>query len=163
MRRLAFILTLFFFATMQKAIACDCNSAGPFLDVASKAEFVALVKVVQYLSFKDIHEEKTPMSMKVEIITIYKGEETRKTVTVWGDNGILCRPYLSEFLTGEYYVIAFYKGSDKGAHKNEKKTDYSISVCGDYWLKADVQKQMAYGSGVEKQTQIKLADMKAKL
>ena len=42
------------------------------------------------------------MSMEVEIIEIYKGEETRKSVIVWGDIGNLCRPYLSAFKEGQY-------------------------------------------------------------
>ncbi len=166
MRKLKFILVIFLLTIGQATFACDCDSQGEFLKVAPKTEFVALVKVTKYLTFKDIYGKQTPMSMEVEVIDVYKGTETRKTITVWGDNGILCRPYLSQFDTGKYYVIAFYKGSDgtKGhVHKDEKTTDYSISICGAYWLKADIKKQVATGSVTEKQTQIKLTDLKAKL
>jgi hypothetical protein len=166
LRQLKFILIILLFLTKKVAFACDCNFQGEFLKVAVKTEFVALVKVTKYLTYKDIYGKQTPRSMEVEIREVYKGTETRKTITVWGDNGTLCRPYLSQFHVGKFYVIAFYKGSDgsKGnAHKDEKITDYSISNCGYYWLKADVKKQIATGSVTEKQTKIKFTDLKAQL
>ena len=137
--------------------------------MASETEIIALVKVTKYLTFKDIYGKQTPMSMEVEIIDVYKGKETRKTVIIWGDNGFLCRPYLSHFEQGEYYVIAFYKGSDGSktefAHKKERPTDYSISNCGEYWLKVDIEKQIAIGYLIERDTQIqiKLTDLKEQL
>ena len=166
MKELKILLTIFFLTFGQTILACDCDSQGEFLTVAPKTKLVALVKVTKYLTFKDIYEEKTPMSMEVEIIEIYKGKETRKKVIVWGDIGNLCRPYLSTFDVGKYYVIAFDSGSDgaKGfAHKNEKISDYAISVCGDYWLNADIKKQIATGSVNNKLKQISLVELKAKL
>jgi len=165
MKKIIFISAFFMFA-VSHVFACDCDSQGQFLTVASKSELVALVKVTKYLTFKEIYDKQTPMSMEVEVIEVYKGKESRKTFIVWGDNGALCRPYLSQFDTGKYYVIAFYKGVDGSkvhGHKDEKTTDYSISICGDYWLQADIEKQIATGAVTAKQTQIKLADLKAKL
>jgi len=166
MKNFIYILIIFLSTHSFKSFACDCDSQGEFLKVAPKSEFVALVKVTKYLTFKDIFDKQTPMSMEVEIIEIYKGKETRKIIVVWGDNGILCRPYLSQFDTGKYYVIAFYKGSDgsKGhVHKDEKTTDYSISICSDYWLNADIKMQIATGLVTDKLNQIKLTDLKVKL
>ena len=166
MRQFTFVLTIFILTFSLSTYACDCDSQGEFLKVAPKTKLVALIKVNRYLTFKDIYNKPTPMSMEVEIIEIYKGKEARKTITVWGDNGALCRPYLSRFDIGKYYVIAFDEGSDLteiNANKTEKKTDYSISVCGDYWLNVDFKKKIATGSVTDKQTQIKLADLKSKL
>lgn len=87
--------------------------------------------------------------MEVEIIKTFKGSETRKSIVVWGDNGNLCRPYLSQFEIGKYYVIAFDKGSDGSqgyVHSDEKATDYSISNCGDFWLTANNETKTASGS-----------------
>jgi len=147
----------------HKAFACDCESLGAFLKVAPEAEFVALVKVTKYLTFKNIYGEQIPMSMKVEIIDIYKGKETRKSIIVWGDNGALCRPYLLEFNQGQYYVIAFYKCKNTSFFNKEKTDDYFISNCGDYWLNVDIGKQIAIGSIAENQNQITLIDLKEKL
>ena len=163
MKKLKTILTIFILAIVQTILACDCDSKGAFLKVAPATKLVALVKVTKYLTFEDIYEVKTPMSMEVEIIDIYKGEETRKTVIVWGDIGNLCRPYLSEFKEGQYYVIAFEGGSDgsKGfAHSNEKTTDYAISNCGEYWLSVDLKKKVAIGSVADKQNEITLEKLK---
>lgn len=164
MKELKIILTIFLLTIGHTILACDCDSQGEFLKVAPKTKLVALVKVTKYLTFKDIYEEKTPMSMEVEIIEIYKGTETRKTVVVWGDIGNLCRPYLSRFDEGKYYIVAFDGGSDgsKGyVHKKEKTTDYSISVCGEYWLNVDINKKIAAGSMTGKK--ITLNDLQAKL
>jgi len=128
-----------------KGWACDCRYGGPFLKMAQRTQLVAFVKVTKFLTFKDIYGDKTPMSMEVEIIEIYKGVETRKTITVWGDPGHLCRPYLSTFKEGQHYVIAFYPGTPNNGHANEKITDYSISICGSYWLTVDFQKKCCIG------------------
>ncbi|MBB4805968.1 hypothetical protein HNP38_001240 [Chryseobacterium defluvii] len=148
-RKFKFILfiMLLFWGT-QLSYACDCDSQGSFLTVASKTEFVSLVKIKKYLTFKKIYTEKIPTSMEVEIIQIFKGKETRKKIIVWGDNGNLCRPYLSKFRVNKHYVIAFYsgiKGSDDFGHKGEKNNDYFISSCGEYWLDADINERNAQG------------------
>ena len=80
-----------------KNFACDCEYQGSFLKMSEHTPLVAMIKVTKYLTFKEIYDVKTPLSMEVELIEVYKGSESRKLVTVWGDNGILCRPYLSEF------------------------------------------------------------------
>jgi hypothetical protein len=162
MKQLAYRLTTFFLTLSHLTFACDCVSAGQFLTVAPKTELVSLVKVIKYLTFKAIYDKQTPMSMEVEIIKTFKGNETRKSIVVWGDNGNLCRPYLSQFETGKYYVIAFDKGYDgsKGyVHSDEKTTDYSISNCGDYWLTANIETKTANGSVSATQSNISFGDL----
>jgi hypothetical protein len=148
MKQVLFIVVASLLSSFNLAIACSCGSSGDFLTVSPKTDLVALIKVTKYLTYRPIYDKKTPMSMEVEIVRTFKGLEKRKTVTVWGDNGILCRPYLSRFDTGKYYVIAFFKGADgtKGlVHAEERPTDYTISICGDYWLSADNNKNIATG------------------
>ena len=165
------LVSIFSLTIGQTAFACDCDYNGTFLELAPKTKLVALVKVKKYLTFENIfnitHDVKIPMSMKVEIIEIYRGKERRKTVKVWGDSGNLCRPYLAEFELDKYYVIAFYKGmrgSKEYGHKKEKKTDYSISICGEFWLDVDIKEGIAksISSDVISQTQISLTDLKTK-
>ena len=152
MKRLTTILTIIFLTSTSLTYACDCESQGHFLSVAPKSKLVALVKVNSYLTFKNIYD-KTPMSMEVEIVKVYYGQETRKTVTVWGDNGNLCRPYLSIFKSDNYYVVAFEQDS------KENPSDYAISNCGDYWLTADNEKKIATGQVSEKQNEIAFRDL----
>lgn len=153
MKRLTTILTLFFLTLTSLTFACDCESQGNFLTVAPKSKLVALVKVNRYLTFKNIYDKQTPMSMEVEIIKTFHGQESRKTVTDWGDNGIQCRPYLSIFKKENYYVIAFDHDS------KENPLDYAISNCGDYWLTADNEKKIAIGPVSEKLNQITFSDL----
>ena len=162
MKRLTTILTLIFLTSTSLIFACDCESQGHFLTVAPKSKLVALVKVNRYLTFKNIYDKPTPMSMEVEIIKVFHGQETRKIVTVWGDNGVLCRPYLNAFNIDYYYIIAFEQGSDIteiNANKEEKKTDYAISNCGDYWLTADNEKKVATGAVSKNHNKIGFGDL----
>src|ERR1035437_1827445 len=166
MKILKIVATIFILTISQNIIACDCISEGVFLTVAPKTDLIALVKVTKYLTFKDIYGKQTPTSMEVEIIDTYKGKETRKKIIVWGDNGALCRPYLSTFDIGKYYVIAFYKGStpsEINANQDEKTTDYSISVCGDYWLFVDKNLQYAIGAVSKKERKLKLTELRRRL
>lgn len=135
----------FFFQLTTKTYACDCEYQGSFLKMTQKSSFVALVKVTKYLTFKDIYGEKTPMSMEVEIGETYKGKEFRKTITIWGDIGYLCRPYLSTFKEGKYYVMALYTEKSSRKHPDEKKSDYAIGNCGAYWLTVDIKKSTVSG------------------
>ena len=153
MKRLTTILTIILLTSKGLTFACDCESQGHFLTVAPKSKLVALVKVNSYLTFKNIYDEQTPMSMQVEIVKVYHGQETRKTVTVWGDNGFQCRPYLNIFKTDKYYIIAFQQDS------KENSSDYAISICGDYWLTADNEKKIATGLVSEKQNEITFSDL----
>jgi hypothetical protein len=153
MKRLTTILILFFLTLTSLTFACDCESQGDFLSVAPKSKLVALVKVNSYSTFKDIYDRPTPMSMEVEIVKVYHGQEIRKTVTVWGDNGNLCRPYLSIFKTENYYVIAFEQDS------KENPLEYAISNCGDFWLNADYEKKIATGPVSEKQNEVAFTEL----
>lgn len=157
------ILVLFFLTITSKAFTCDCDSLGSFLTVAPQTDMVALVKVKSYLTYKDMYGAVIPMSMEVEIIEVYKGTEIRKTVTIWGDNGSQCRPYLSIFKPDQYYVIAFYKAKARRGNTGEQETDYTISICGDFWLSVNYEEQFAWGGVSDKLTEIKLEELKKEL
>jgi hypothetical protein len=149
LKRFLFLCIIFVFES-SNSFACSCGYEGPFLNVAKRISFVAVVKVTKYLSYKD----DIPLSMEVEIIDIYKGKEIRKRVIVWGDNGILCRPFISTFEKGKHYAIAL--------HEND--TDYSISACGCYWLTVDFKKRYAKGDIDSKdrtETTIHLSELKS--
>lgn len=133
-----------------KSFACSCECTGDcsFQAVSSKMEFVALIKVVEYSDFLDFNidnsDQKMPYSMTVEIIQKYKGTESRKTIKLWGDNGILCRPYISNFEIGKYYLIApnlITTDSEIG-----KTNDYDFFVCWTDYLEVDYENKTAYGN-----------------
>lgn len=147
MRTVIIILTVFLSLTTEKLFACDCELEGNFYRVSPTSDLVALVKINKYLTFKNIYDNPTPISMEVEVLEVFKGIENRKRIKVWGDFGHLCRPYLNQFSVDSLYVIAFHKGK-KGdfEHKEETENDYSISNCGEYWLKANSNSETLIGS-----------------
>lgn len=147
-----FILLFLLPAFSSQSFACDCDYEGGFLTVAPNADLIVVVKVTKYLTFKDIYNEKTPMSMEVEITEVIQGEEKRKTIIIWGDNGALCRPYLNIFKEGNSYVMAL-NGTN----------DYNISNCGRYWLHVNPTDKTVSGDIAEKTTTLTLAELRKRL
>lgn len=118
-KKLLFVVCFLF--TINLFFACSCKPQYKFSKVAPNASLVALVKINRYLTFNEIYDEKTPMSMEVEIIETLKGMTKSEKAVVWGDSGALCRPYLSEFKEGEYYFLALYPGEEIMVTKKRKE------------------------------------------
>ena len=154
------------FSTFQ-AMACSCECAGDcsFSAISDNSDFVALVRVISYDDYLDVeipgHNEKIPYSMTVEIIKKYKGAESRKIIKIWGDNGAECRPYISNFNIGAYYLIAPNPLGDK--LEEENTTDYDFFSCNTDYLKVDMDKQKAFGKFTRTKTTIRLKKFEKKL
>jgi hypothetical protein len=127
----------------MQSIACDCGYNGPFLQVAKQTKLVVVVKVKDYSHLGEV--SRTPMAMQVEVLEVLKGKEARKSIIVWGDDGHLCRPYVSQFKKDSVYVMALDEGSERWGQKKESKKDYCISGCGAFWLSADIFQRRALG------------------
>ena len=139
------IFTILFF-TNSFACTCECNWGCSFSSISDSKEFVALIKVIEYSDYieYDSGEKKTPLSVIVQIIKKYKGSETKKRIKIWGDNGMLCRPYISNFEIGKHYLIAPSKieyDSSTG-HKD----DYDFFSCFTDYLKVDDKNKIAIGN-----------------
>jgi hypothetical protein len=139
-----FVLGLYSFPS----IACDCDCSGDCsFSSVSTGGFVALVKVIEYSEFLEFEDDeeltKMPLAMKVEVIKKYKGEDTRKIIQIWGDDGMLCRPYTDNFKIGNHYLIAPNK--IRKDSENGKRNDYDLFVCETGFLDVDLKKKMVYG------------------
>jgi hypothetical protein len=163
MRRLTALVSFWLIIpqSMQTSPVCECDSGGPFLIVAPRAALVSLVRVNRFLSYKNINNENTPLSMEAELVDVFKGHEKRKLITVRGDNGILCRPYLSTFRINNYYVIAL--DSSGRTSVDEKKGDYWISICGTYWLSVDTATKSAAGNIDDRNRSLELSKIRQHL
>ena len=145
---LSFLLSLTFYSVY----ACTCSYAGNFSKVAKEADLVALVKVLDhddYFSlFPEYDSTKKPMSVRVEIVVKYSGNEDRKEVKLFGDNGYLCRESILQMKEGEYYVVAVHKSKNHTWEYGVTETnkDYYISACGEYLLSYNPAKQTVKGS-----------------
>ena len=108
------------------AVACECSDAGPFLDVAQSAALIVRGKVVAHVEH----------GLDVQIQDVYRGEESRRVIRVWGDNGRACRPYASRFADESEWVFAVSRLSAEGAlvYGGESAADFEIWSCGEYAL-----------------------------
>lgn len=126
---------------------------------------MALVKVIEYTDFFNRkitnYDKKMPLSMTVEVVEKYFGSEKRKRIKIWGDNGVLCRPYIVNFEVGKYYLIAPWKineTSESGA-----KGDYDFFSCFTDYLTVDYENEIAYGKYSKKENQVSLKDFKKEI
>ena len=152
------LLILFFSSLKTLACSCECKGDCSFSAISNSSSFVALVKVLEYSDFEDKEtagiKVKMPLSMTVEVIDKYLGSETRRKIKIWGDNGVLCRPYISNFEIGNYYLIApsiINKNSDYGAIN-----DYDFFSCWTDYMEVDFKKKIAYGNYSKTKNQVEL-------
>jgi len=161
MKSLILGVTLTLFSTFQvMACSCECTGDCSFSAISSNSEIVALVKVISYDDY--LEGGKRPYSMTVEIIKKYKGTESRKTIKIWGDNGTECRPYISNFKLGEFYLVA---PNQLGEYKleGENSTDYDFFSCNTDYMKVDMDKQKAFGVFTKTRTEIGLKEFEEKV
>jgi len=111
------------------ASACSCSDGGPFLEVARGAPLIVRGVVVTHADH----------GLDFEVREIYKGRETRRTVRVWGDNGLMCRRYASALPDNTEWVLALYPAvsGNEVPYKQEKATDYQIISCGEFAVRVD--------------------------
>jgi hypothetical protein len=80
--------------------------------------------------------------MRVKILHVFNGNVVEgDTLTVWGDNGALCRWYVGTWENGDTAVWGFHETDFMGNEITagfppdlEQSGDYIISNCGTYWL-----------------------------
>jgi hypothetical protein len=135
----AILIGLSILLLAPSARSCSCVSNGSSLvQLAKKSELVIRGKVLKYnwdrynlegQRSKDRQKRKgTALSMTVEVQEVYKGKIKSRQVVVWGDNGMICRPYVTQFPIGTEWVFALSPDSWT------KKGEVAISVCGEYAL-----------------------------
>lgn len=114
---------------LMPVYGCSCGWSGPFLTVSSNAQIIVRGKVLAYKG----EARGVKLSMDFEVLEVIKGKLNKKTIRVWGDNGALCRPCVTQFPIGTEWILALNGlGSKPGI-----ESEYAISVCGTYWLKVE--------------------------
>jgi len=131
------------------ACKCVCEDDCSFKITAQKNELVVFVNVVShenYLNY-DIpgYKGKMPNAMVVEVIKKYKGNELRKRIKIWGDDGAKCRPYISRFKVGEYYLMAPSLMRLSDGSESDDTLDYYLFICNMDYLKVDIHNKKALG------------------
>lgn len=95
--------------------------------------------------------------MTAEIIRKYKGREERKRIEVLGDDGVECRPYLSEFEVGKYYLIAPNKID------NSDSIQYYFFICSTEYLEVNKEENMAFGKYTLLQRRIDISKFESEI
>jgi hypothetical protein len=98
---------------------------------------------------------KMPQSMTVEIIKKHKGIVIRQKIKIWGNNEILCRPYILNFVIGDYFLIAPESIEETGS-SYESTTDYNFFSCSTDYLNVDMKTKNALRKYTNYQDKISL-------
>ena len=167
MKHLTIFTAFIIFSTISTyACDCECPDDCSFNVISNTHNFVALVKVISYDDYLEHeiigYDDRMPYSMTVEIIKKYKGSESKKTIKIWGDNGMLCRPYIVHFKIGEFYLIAPRMLGDYKM-EIESPNDYDFFSCSTDFLKVDMDKEVALGEYSKEKNEIKLSDFEHRL
>jgi hypothetical protein len=121
----AFILWCVFAPTSNTS-SCSCGWAGPFLKVAGQCEWVIRARVKNY------HGEARgiKLAMDVEVLEVLRGRMDKGGIRIWGGDGMLCRPEVTQFPIGTEWIF----GLNGPGSKPAMTPDYAVSMCGQYWL-----------------------------
>ena len=122
-------------------LACTCVPAGPFLSVSARETLIVRGTVARYVGH----------GMDVDVRETLKGQPGAATVRIWGDTGLLCRPYVSQFPIGTEWVFAVRPSVERG------ESGYAISACGEYAMR--VEKDRVSGES----TSMSLSDLRRRL
>ncbi len=155
---LAFV-TATFFASGYALVACDCPWRGPFLAVAPDLPLVVRARVLSFQGKGTAAGQ--PLSMDVEVLEVLRGEPPASPLRVWGDDGMLCRPYVTHFPVGTQWILALNgPGSKPGMTPGP-----AISICGEYWLRVEGDTAVGCIDSPERTAvqRIALAELRARL
>ena len=116
------------FGLSQPALkACSCW--GPYDFCSTMSEGGTPLLIVSAVKLSDYEH-----GMKIQILEVLAGTETRQNVTVWGDNGFLCRVYTGGFTIGDTLIMAL-GNAWSGFIEIESEDDYELSICGLHYLR----------------------------
>src|SRR5688572_6066371 len=126
-KKIVLSILLLLLIGVNHSYACMCFWRGGLLKMAQTDSLTIQAKVNKYLSYSTdkVMNRTFPTSMEVEVVRILKGKEERKLITVWGDEGWACRPYLTAFSIGSEWVLSLKRWEDG---------EYEISICGEHYV-----------------------------
>lgn len=128
---------------------CDCiRYIGNFQTTTKWAENVFIVKTKEHSYYQSVTTVNAtavsvPTAATFEIVETLKGSIDKREVTVFGDKGNLCRPYIDVFKQDKYYVVALYRCD--GNELNETTDDFQISGCGEFWIEYNPESKTVSG------------------
>lgn len=132
---LTFVLLL---GTANVSTACDCSIElpGTFCETMDPQWLEPDIVVL------GVKVDEVYYGMHVRVLQVFDGAvSVGDTITVWGDNGALCRWYVGAWSVGDTTIWGFNNTDFLGNEITsgfppdlEQPGDYHISYCGTYWL-----------------------------
>jgi hypothetical protein len=146
MRRL--LLTIIGVTIWTCGRTCDCDYIGNFVKTSKWSETIFIVKVTGYGDYITLtgaapSPVSVPLTASFEIIRTLKGNSDKKEIKVFGDNGVLCRPYIDTFKKDKYYVVGLYRCD--GKEGNETVEDFYVTGCGEFWIEYNPENKTVTG------------------
>jgi hypothetical protein len=130
-----FLTLLFVMSLLPISITypCSCGGWESFLKGYKYGDIVCVIKVESYETYLD---ENMPLSMEAAVLNVIKGTETREKITIWGDRGWDCAPYLVHFPIGSTWVTAISQINDTTYYNSPGLNigDYFIGGCYESYL-----------------------------
>jgi hypothetical protein len=130
MKALAGLVSFVALVSSAEACRCDLNSAS-FERLAKNGTLVVRGIVESRAASKG--------SIDVKVSRVLRGalERPAEPIRVWGDDGKLCRPYVSRFPPGTEWLFVLENRSFGGFPQQPGARDYWISICGAYWVRVE--------------------------
>jgi len=123
------ILLAFALIISEYAYTCSCMNPPTYCETMQSYNSDLLIIGYKFMDFY--------YGMSIKVVQVLDGNETRDTITVWGDNGILCRHSSALFSMNDTIIFALHNcdlyGNSMGSNY-EQLDHYQISNCGVYYL-----------------------------
>jgi hypothetical protein len=100
MKRLMRVLPLVLLVMARPVLACSCGFAAPF---PSSGSLVIRGRPVEYHYASDVAH---PVAMSVEVLEVMQGRFGARRITIMGDWGASCVPYVSNFSLGTEWLLS---------------------------------------------------------
>ena len=124
-----FVIAISFLLSLQ-AYSCSCMQPSTYCASLQQADADIVILAYKVMDMQ--------YGMKIKVVQVLNGTEIRDTLTVWGDNGALCRLATSYFAINDTLVFGLHNcdlmGNLIGGSTLEQTDHYHISACGIYWL-----------------------------
>lgn len=156
MKKFYLILIALITLNVDQAWACKCAWQGPCLEVAASTPVIVKGRVIAHSS-----EQPIPLSFDFKVDDALRGKVGGK-IKIYGDNGMMCRPYVSKFPVNSEWVLAL----DNSSSSREHKGSFAISGCGAYWLQVsgtEVIGSIKNPANIDTTQRVPLEELRAKL
>ncbi len=88
------------------ALACQCESGGPFRDRAAHASVVFVGRVREWGKESLFTGQYYPRRMVVDVKSVIKGAEERRVLEITAHGGALCEASITSFPVGSIWAFA---------------------------------------------------------